>query len=648
MLLESFHVKEFQSINDSNEIDVENITCLVGKNESGKTAVLQALYRLNPIVEKDGYFDVTEDYPRAYVEDYQFDIEKGEREHAVPIKATFRLEESDLLNLNEKFGDGILISDKLIINKDYNNTLFTDLEIDESVLCNYLVKKAKLPEEVANNFRDCTNINELIDKIEEITDEENKKYLIELNKIIEPVKDEPSIFIYDNYIKPLVPKFLHFDEYYQMTGEENIENLIKRKENDELKKSDHPLLGLIEIARMDLKQLLKPDRTQRLINKLEGASNYLSKKILNYWSQNKHIQIKFDVRAAQPNDPEGMTEGTNFWAQVHDSKNLVTTRFGTRSRGFVWFFSFLAWFDQLQKKDQKLILLLDEPGLVLHGKAQNDLLNYMEEELKNIQVIYTTHSPFMVDPKNFQRVKIVQNKSMESDEIEPEEEGTKVLTDILEATDDSLFPLQGALGYEIQQTLFIGPFCLVVEGVSDLLYLQSISCLLDENGMEGLNKEWVITPVGGSDKIPTFVSLLGSQEGITIATLIDIQNKDRQAIENLYKKKLLKKKNVITFADFTETEEADIEDMFELKFFLKIFNDEFSKELHRPIKTNDLKSGSQRVIVKMEDYLKRSFNHYRPARYFAENINNLAEEISSETLERFEKAFKEINKLIEK
>ena len=62
MKLMKARVTQFQSILDSNEFDVGEITCLVGKNESGKTALLNALYRLNPFIEAKGNFDVTDDY----------------------------------------------------------------------------------------------------------------------------------------------------------------------------------------------------------------------------------------------------------------------------------------------------------------------------------------------------------------------------------------------------------------------------------------------------------------------------------------------------------------------------------------------------------------------------------------------------------
>ena len=172
---------------------------------------------------------------------------------------------------------------------------------------------------------------------------------------------------------------------------------------------------------------------------------------------------------------------------------------------------------------------------------------------------------------------IVQDLSIEaeSDDLPEDQQGTKVSTDVLEATSDSLFPLQGALGYEIHQSLFIGPNCLVVEGVSDLLYIQTLSAVLQKQGERGLSADWTITPVGGASNVPTFVALIGAQTKLNVAVLIDFQKKDQQAIENLYKGKLRKKKQVLTFADFTGGTEADIEDMFATEFYIGLMNGEF-------------------------------------------------------------------------
>ena len=657
MRLTSVRVTNFQCIRDSNEFQVGDITCLVGKNESGKTALLQALYRLNPLIPEDGRYDVTDDYPRADVEDYNQAMDRADSQPALVAHAEFTLSPEEIAHLEAQLGDGILNNPVLRLTKGYDNNIRFTLSVNEAVAVRTVITNAQLPAELADQLSQYSTLSDLAEAIQDRTEPEEQEHITRLRELLDSITQDGSIgdHIVNNYLTNQLPKFLSFDEYFLMTGFENIEALIERKKTNTLSKSDYPLLGLVALARIELDALLNPQRTQWLINKLEGASNHLSKKVLQYWSQNKNLLMRFDVRPARPGDPPQMTMGTNLLAQVYDTKRMVSTTLGTRSKGFVWFFSFLSWFDQQQRKGTPLILLLDEPGLFLHGRAQADLLRYLDRELREThQVIYTTHSPFMVDPEKFERVRIVQDKSMDADEPPPpDEDGTKVITDVLEATEDSLFPLQGALGYDIYQTLFIGPNSLVVEGVSDLLYLQAMSALLSSLGKTSLDDNWTITPVGGADKVPTFVALLGAQRGIKVATLLDIQKKDRQSIENLYKRKLLKKKNVFTYADFTGTSEADIEDMFGVDFYIELVNKEFSSQLPNPITASQLKAKNRRVLVRLEGYFARNplqngvkFNHYRPARYFVEQFGKIADQLPSEALTRFEDAFKALNALL--
>jgi predicted ATP-dependent endonuclease of OLD family len=653
MKLSKVQITEFKSIRDSGEFDIGDITCLVGKNEAGKTALLQALYRLNPIVATENEFDVTDDYPRGVVEDYREDVEKKRRTPASVIQARFALEQNDLNPINEVFGAKAITKPELTLTRGYDNETRFILPVSDDEGLKFLFKNAKLPPDVSSALSTSASVDAAI---ETLTATEQTEEVTRLSEILTEIKKRGlNGYIYDTYLEPREPKFLYFDEYYQMKGFENIEALTARKTARTPEPSDHPMLGLIELARLDLDDLVNPKRTQELVNKLEGAGNHLGRKVLKYWSQNRHLQTRFDVRPARPKDPTGMTTGNNIWAGVYDSHHRVTTNLGTRSRGFVWFFSFLAWYSQVQKKSEPVILLLDEPGLSLHAKAQEDLLRYFEEELKEQhQLIYTTHSPFMVDSQHFERVRIVQDKGIDArDPLPPEEDGTKVITDVFEATEDSLFPLQGALGYEIYQTLFIGPNSVVVEGVSDLLYLQVVSSVLERAGREGLSQKWTITPVGGSDKVPTFVALIGSQKGLRIATLIDIQKKDQQSVENLYKRKLLKKNHVLTFAEFTETGEADIEDMFDVDFLLMMINGEFKSDLQKPIVASDLNNKIPRVNVQLEEYFKANpmenkarYGHFRIARYFLENIATLEKEISAQVLDRFERAFNKLNALL--
>ncbi len=691
MRLASVRVREFKSIRDSNEFEIEDVTCLVGKNEAGKTAILEALYRLNPIVDADAKFDVTNDYPRSEVEDYRLAVEQKQRKPAKVISATFKLEKDETEPAENALGAGLFAEPLLWLERGYDGTLHYTLELDETAVVRKLLSEAELPPDLSAEAEKSRSLSQLAALLEEraarnqaalakaqadanaLQDDQAKAKALDKAKkyeesqaskqlrsrLAELQKTSLDALVWKQYIQKRVPKFLYFDEYYQMEGEVNIPKLKQREANGQSTPSDRTMLALIDLARLKVADLENPQNTQELVNKLEGASNHLTARIFKYWTQNKHLAIRFDLRHALPGDPEGMREGMNLWGTVVDSAHQVSIRLGTRSRGFIWFFSFLAWFSQQRKASHPIILLLDEPGLFLHASAQADLLRYIEEELKPYhQVIYTSHSPFMVDPRKFERVRIVRDRSMEDqkpgEELPENQRGTKVLSDVLEADEGSLFPLQGALAYDITQTLFVGPNCLVVEGVSDLFYLTAMTDILDTAGRQGLSPAWTISPVGSIDKVPTFVALLGAQKGLNIATLIDLQKKDQQRIENLYKQKLLQKKQVLTFAQFTNSPEADVEDMFPEDFYLKLVSAAYAGELTAPITTAHLTVTHPRILKRLESYFEQNpmkqggFNHYRPARYFAEHFSERAEELDSGTLDRFEAAFKALNALVQK
>lgn len=653
MRLKQFRVREFRSIWDSGAIEVDpRTTCFVGKNEAGKTTMLDALYRTNPIKPKDALFDETYDYPKREVEDYRYAVENEEREEAVVVECVYELEQDDLAAIAEVFGpktfQGTTFTRKTYYGKDKSKAF---LNVDEDAARKYLADNMGVADELRTKLRGATDWKTFSAALDESEATDAVRALKAL--VAKVSEDSIRSHVFFSLIWPRAPKFLYFDEYYQMEGQANLDALIGREDSDQLLDSDYPLIGLINLARLDHRKLVATKNTTELKNKLEGAGNHLTKRIVKYWSQNRHIQMRFYVRDARPGDPEGMKTGVNVWGEVYDTVHWATTPLGNRSRGFVWFFSFLAWYEDVKRQKQNVVLLLDEPGLSLHGRAQADLLRYFDAELSGHQLLYTTHSPFMIDPAKFDRVRIVQDLGIDATESLPkDEDGTKVLANVFDGTDDSLFPLQGALGYEIQQTLFIGPNSLVVEGVADMLYLRAVSAQLEREGRVGLSEQWVITPVGGSGKVPTFVSLLAPQKGINVATLLDIQRGDKQLIEDLYKKKLLTKKQVSTYADFTGGSEADVEDMFDRDFYIEIVNAEFAGQLKAKITKSKLNADEPRTLRAIETWLADnpmktgSFGHYRPARYFTEKLATLWPKVSEETKDRFEAAFKHLNSLI--
>ena len=688
MRLTSFRVREFKSVYDSNDIPVGDVACLVGKNESGKTTLLQALYSINPVNESDSAYDVTDDYPRSAVTEYQRAVESGEREPALIIETTFRLEE-ELEAIQADFGVGVLPEANLTLSKGYDNRRHFELTADESVAGRTLLAKAGLDSDIELSDDWWSTLAELSSLLtQRVADIEDTSYqpqstvsatgvesetttadqdtavLETLDSIksvcatIDEITEEGlDAHLYRHYVEGHLPKFLYFNEYYQMRGCENIESLQGRLAEGTPHLSDYPLLGLIDLAGIkNLDDLLNPSRTRDLVNKLEGAGNHLTQEIVDYWSQNRNVQLKFDVRPALPGDLEGMRRGTNLWASVFDTRHSVTTDLGRRSRGFVWFFSFLAWYSRLRSSNQDLILLLDEPGLHLHAKGQQDLLRYFDKAFpRNHQLVYTTHLPSMVDADRLDRVRIVQDRSTDvSATLSAEASGTQVLEDLLDATKDSLSPLQAALAYELHRDLFTGSNHLIVEGVADFMYLQTISGVLDRLGQSGLRPEWNITPIGGASKIATFITLLGQDRSRRLAALMHFRGAQIPMTANLFEKELLEKNHVLTFSQFTNKAESDIEDMFDPAFLLGVVNSEYHEELATPIDTTVLDGLKTRVLAHVDIHVAahplRSgsvLDRYRIARYFVENIADLTAEISEGTLGRFAAAFRTLNQLLD-
>ena len=315
------------------------------------------------------------------------------------------------------------------------------------------------------------------------------------------------------------------------------------------------------------------------------------------------------------------------------SKHRVTLPLKNRSKGFLWFFSFLVWFSKIQgNKDSKYILLLDEPGLSLHASAQNDLLRFIDEKLApEYQVIYTTHSPFMIDSLKLNEVRTVydtQNPKIGS-----------VVSDAVEEKDsDTLFPLQAALGYTIAQNLYVSPQNLLVEGISDLVYLNHFSTILKSMGKEGLSDDVTIVPVGGADKIATFISLMRGNELSTVCLLDTFTDQGAEVrLKRMVEQKIIADKKILYYHSIIGQAFADIEDLFSKEEYLILYNGAFGTSVQ--IENLDVNKPIMSQLKRING--NKSFNHYSPANYMAKNVGAFT--FSQETIERFEKLFVQIN-----
>lgn len=430
----------------------------------------------------------------------------------------------------------------------------------------------------------------------------------------------------------------------------SIDDLLKKRNENRLDPIDRVFLALLDLAGTNLDQINQIGQFEELVSEMEAVSNRISQEIFEYWSQNSHLEVVCQIDSARPRDPAPFNAGYIFRIRIKNNRHKVTLSFDERSSGFVWFFSFLVWFSQLKRSYGKnLIILLDEPGLTLHGKAQADLLRYFNDRLKPYhQVIYTTHSPFMIDTDNFLGIRTVEDVAFEG-----AFQGTKVGDRVFSTDADTIFPLQAALGYEITQTLFIGKHNLLVEGPSDLVYLKWASNELKCLGRTYLDPRWIIVPCGGIDKLGSFNALFGGNK-LDVAILTDFSDGQRKKVRDLKESSLLKRGHVFSAEVYADQDEADIEDVLGRSFYVALVNKCYSLKGSHLIPLEKPITASIRVLKEVERHFADlpadkfpEFDHYRPSSFLIENSAKLKTLAGvDQALDNFEKLFIDINKLL--
>jgi len=646
MILKSVRVENFKCIEDSNEFSIEPVTCLVGKNESGKTALLQALYKLNPDIPGEGDFEPLLEYPRRKWSEYK------ERHQTSPdnvLTTVWELDEADIEALAQKLGTEALKNATVIVTKGHDNERHWDIEIDEQRVIAHYLNSAEIDQEERTGLEESETIAELISKLEagESPSESRSKLLSALQESFPkggPV--EAAI----NVLEKRLPTFLYIADYYRLPGEVSIEDLARRKKENHLESAHRVFIALLNLVGTSPEDINSIGRFEELVAELEAVSNRLSQEIFEYWSQNKHLEVDFRFDHARPKDPPPLNSGYIFRTRIKNRRHGVTVSFDERSAGFVWFFSFLVWFSQAKRiYGEDLFILLDDPALSLHARAQADLLRYINEKLRpHYQVIYTTHSPFMIDPDNLLSVRTIEDVV-----INEEIQGSKVGDKVLSTDADTVFPLQAALGYDITQTLFVGKHTLLVEGPADLLYLKWFSGQLQGRGREYLDRRWVIAPCGGIDKIGSFLALFGGAK-LHVAVFTDFHTGQKRKVRNLKESDLLRAGHVFSAEMYVDQDEADVEDLLGRSFYTALVNKCYSLDEPHRLPEQRSSDAPVRVLKEVENHFATltteipEFDHYKPASFLLENTAELRTALLDldQALDRFETLFKDLNALL--
>jgi energy-coupling factor transporter ATP-binding protein EcfA2 len=651
MKLISAHITNFRSAEDSEPFSVEQVTCLVGKNEAGKSAILLALAALNPHPSTPIVFDRERDYPRRHLTAY---AARHKGEEAVAIQTKWKLTDEELRDVRDLLADRVLRSGTIEISRRYNSEPEWKFDIDAKRAIAQLIANRGFNDEQLAALKTANDTADLAAKIESIPE-----LTVDQSKLLAWLKQHKSFhaLIYAT-LKPYFPKFMYFSNYDRMDGAVRLDFLRNWKASGEINKEEQNgarlFMEFLEYAGVSLDEILTIGTYETFNAKLQAASNNITDQILEFWTQNPDLSVVVTIDPARPQDKPPLNENTIGRARIYNALHRVDTPFSERSAGFVWFFSFLVKFAQVKDDATPVVLLLDEPGLTLHGKAQGDLLRYFDEKLSPFhQIVYSTHSPFMVAPTKLTSARVVEDQ-VELKGTRRVPLGTKVREDILTRDPDTLFPLQGALGYEITQSLFIGKHTLLVEGASDILYLQAFSAALKSRKRTGLDPQWTICPTGGLGNVRAFVSLFGGNQ-LDIAVLADQTKKDAKKIEEIRKSEILKAGRVFTISDFTGKDESDIEDLFAPELFVEIVNQAYElKGEHEltPKSLDEADTSTGRLVKKAEAAFRvfpesiPTFDHFAPSAWLIRNLSVLdnpnAKPVEG-TLDRAEKLFEALN-----
>jgi energy-coupling factor transporter ATP-binding protein EcfA2 len=650
MRLKQVHIKNYRSVEDSEPFTIGDVTCLVGKNEAGKTAVLNALHQLRPYGEEEEEYDKVIDYPRRFRAEYK---QRHGGSEALVCSSDWSLSDAEVAALTNAFGEGAYTGANAKISKYYGSVgTHWNLPVNEKVVLENMMKRHRFDAVEAGPLKDVSTTAAAAKILSELTSPSDKQ-----SALLDEIKKFPGHSALSKaraILDATTPRFKLFSHFDRMSGEVQVEKILADRANGRLSRSDAIFLQFLEYAGTDLEDISGADRYEELKSECESASNRLTDQIFEYWSQNTALEVEVDVSPGRAGDPAPFDKGTVIRSRVKNTNHRASVPFSERSAGFIWFFSFLVEFTQIKNEDGNVIILLDEPGLTLHGKAQRDLLRYIYEKLKpHHQVIFTTHSPFLIPSEDLSAVRVVEDVIKPTANGRVEVHGTKVRSDTLATDRDTLFPLQGALGYDIAQSLFIGEHTLLVEGPSDILFLKAASRALEKQGGTRLDPRWVICPSGGIDKLQPFISLFGGN-GLHVAALSDFGPTDRRKVEQILSSNILKSGHFFTTSDFLDQDHSDIEDFFGPEAYVEIVNSSYKLKPKLKIEDlSDVEPKSDRIVKMVEGVFRLrpawpEFDHFGPASWYFENPEEASRILAEhpEAGARFEKLFIALNQLL--
>lgn len=642
MRLVRARVQNYRSVLDTDWFDVEeDKTILVGPNEAGKTAVLQALQQINPPAGVNRFAPLR-DYPRSK----HNDIDRGVVKPAdvTVVSAVFALEADDQNALPTAFR-----TCRLAVHRQIDNSARYELEGAPECPDYGKVKRdlARLATHVDSRFdaadhsagadntpssrlraatadwddstlvdgERATVLASWLASVLPLVDEDNETEDARHQSLTLQVQVSAQHAQVIKTLKERIPLFVLFSNYFRVRPLIHLQHLAERIESNSLNDAAYDygnqcLLKLLGFNARELSRLGQhTDVPQNDAAALEAYRERLDRR--RYQLNAASIRLTGEIQriwSPDPQRPEASklrieADGQYLKVVVEDELG-VEIELDQRSEGFQWLVSFfVVFFAETEGKHANAVLLLDEPGMSLHGLKQREFRQTLSRLAEKNQTLYTTHSPFLVGPDELDLVRVV--------ELVDRAHGTKVHTTVAADDPRALLPLQEALGYDLAQSLFAQNRNLVLEGLTDLWYLESVSELLRADGAEALSEKIALIPAKSAGKVVYFATILHAHN-LRVAALLDADAagddaaKQDTLVHTLGNKAILRTKDVY----LGDVPRPEIEDLLRLTL-VKLAKERLGWDVEAKAATQ-----MARPIIELFSSENTDFSKYKLAKAF--------------------------------
>ena len=599
MRLRKFRVRAYRCIHDSGEITVGDLAAFVGRNESGKTTILQALTLLNrdeQVSELDLCDEMNEELKEEIrLAEGEFDLNQHEREL---IKERFsslpEIKKIKLIRTNRRpkvqyeFEDIELSEDESQgINswENFSSQILGFLDTIPNHLRIQINTKffegpvPKNQETFDSGMAEFSNQFHVI-AIQEpkVIEEWEKIYENPDNQFSNLLSGESIKTALENFIaSDLHPRFVYFSDYKKIYGNINLNEFLREERGERADSVEYieefdkaeTVRNLFYLAELDMKELDEVKKSpSKCIKLLNAASNRLTNKLNPAW---KGDPIHVDLRYNPGNIMSVVI------SDVHKDGTITNTGLlNRRAEGFKWTFSFIVNFAaETQRAELKeAILLLDEPARNLHPTQQMGISDLLKNLAGSNQVLYATHSPFMIfdyTPGNLLVVELDKRKHL-----------SRIFYDYWNADDKTLTPILYGLSRGQVESIVdreIGTNSrpiIIVETMSDAMYLNAFDKFLQDPNIS-MNPLNVVAAYNKNSVLP--LAIFYRNHGYRTFVLLDNSEESKQISAQLVSNEFSAIQTIFFEKEGKKLE--SIEDYIALEDYLHPVNQTYEIKLRR-------------------------------------------------------------------